>query len=293
VSALGETISKTFNAGLAAEALTRFIHEEVTKVGFARGIIGLSGGIDSALVAVLTARALGAENTYCVSMPYKTNDPASVTDARLVADALGVSLMKVDIGPMVDAYFAQFPEADRIRRGNVMARMRMIMLYDLSVVHQALVIGTSNKTELLVGYSTLWGDMAAAMWPLGDIYKTEVWTLARYLGVPEPVINKPPTAGLWHGQTDEGELGITYAELDAILVELVDKRIPKDVLPERGFESLDAFDQSRFQVQARLGPVMPMADGGWRMADLWKDPLVLCCVVPWSLRCSCTCLRVW
>jgi NAD+ synthase len=224
------------NAELATESLIRFIREEVTKIGFSRGIIGVSGGVDSAVVAFLTARALGGENTYCVSMPYKTNDPSTIADAQVVAEALGAPLMIVDITPMVDAYFAQFPEADHIRRGNVMARARMIVLYDLSRVYQALVIGTSNKTEALVGYTTLWGDMAAALWPLGDIYKTEVRILARHLGVPEHIVTKPPTAGLWQGQTDEGELGITYEELDAILVELVDKRITKEVLPERGFD---------------------------------------------------------
>ncbi|MBI3950678.1 MAG: NAD+ synthase [Acidobacteria bacterium] len=224
------------NPELATKSLTRFIREEVAKVGFTRGIIGVSGGIDSAVVAFLTARALGAENTYCISMPYKASDPTAVGDAKVVADAIGTRLLKVDVAPVVDAYFIEFPQADHIRRGNVMARVRMIVLYDLSKVYQALVIGTSNKTELLIGYSTQWGDMAAALWPLGDIYKTEVQILARHLGVPQHIITKPPTAGLWQGQTDEGELGITYAELDAILVELVDKRIPKELLPERGFD---------------------------------------------------------
>ncbi len=224
------------NVELATDSLSRFVHEEVTKVGFTRGIVGLSGGIDSAVVTFLTARALGVENTYCVSMPYRTNDPSSITDAQAVVEALGAPWQKVDIGPMVDAYFTESSDADRVRRGNVMARMRMVILYDLSRVHRALVIGTSNKTELLIGYSTLWGDMAAALWPIGDIYKTEVRLLAQHLGVPQSVIDKPPTAGLWQGQTDEGELGMTYEEIDAILVELVDKRVPKEILCNQGFE---------------------------------------------------------
>jgi NAD+ synthase len=253
-----ETFS--LNAELTTEALTRFIREEVTKVGIRRGILGLSGGIDSALVAFLTARALGAEHTLCVAMPYNTNDPASLIDAQAVAEALGVSLLRVDIGPMVDAYFADVPDADRVRRGNVMARVRMMVLYDLSRVHQALVIGTSNKTELLIGYSTLWGDMAAAMWPLGDIYKTEVRKLAQHLGVPEQLITKPPTAGLWDGQTDEAEIGMTYAELDAILVELVDKRIPKEWLPGRGFDARNVervYEMMRASQFKRRLPLLP------------------------------------
>jgi NAD+ synthase len=249
-----------FNPALATEALTRFIRDEVTKIGFTRGIIGLSGGIDSAVVAYLTARALSSENTYCVMMPYQSADPTSVTDAELVINALGVPSTTVDITPMVDAYFAKTPDADQIRRGNVMARLRMIVLYDLSRVHRALVIGTSNKTELLVGYSTLWGDMAAAMWPLGDLYKSEVRLLARYLGVPEHIIEKPPTAGLWKGQTDEGELGITYDELDAILIELVDKRIPKELLPKRGFDPAKVervYEMMRVSQFKRRPPLLP------------------------------------
>jgi NAD+ synthase len=260
MDAYRDTTASMLNAELATESLTRFIREEVTKVGFTRGIIGVSGGIDSAVVAFLTARALGAEQTCCVSMPYKMNDPSCLSDARVVTDALGTRLMKVDIAPMVDAYFTEFPEADHIRRGNVMARMRMIVLYDLSRVYQALVIGTSNKTELLIGYSTQWGDMAAAMWPLGDIYKTEVRSLARYLGVPEPIIRKAPTAGLWQGQTDEGELGITYEELDTILIELVDKRIPKEVLPERGFDRDEVervYEMMRTSQFKRRPPLLP------------------------------------
>jgi NAD+ synthase len=226
----------TFNAGLAADLLRRFIREEVTKVGFARGVIGLSGGLDSSVVAYLTAEALGAENTLGVLLPYKTSDPSSVTDAQEIVHRLGIPSLTVDITPMVDAYLERVPDADRIRRGNVMARTRMLVLYDVSAAWQALVIGTSNKTELLVGYGTIYGDMAAALWPLGDLYKTEVRMLARALGVPLRIIEKTPTADLWVGQSDEAELGVPYELLDSILVALVDKRWPPDALVEQGYD---------------------------------------------------------
>lgn len=226
----------TFNPALTADLLRRFIREEVTKAGFDRGVIGLSGGLDSSVVAFLTAQALGAENTYGVLLPYKTSDPSSVSDAQEIIRALGIQAITVDITPMVDAYLDQVSDADRIRRGNVMARTRMIVLYDLSAALRALVIGTSNKTELLVGYGTLYGDMAAALWPLGDLYKTEVRLLAAHLGVPSRIIEKTPTADLWIGQSDEDELGLPYEILDGILVELVDKRVPFDALIERGYD---------------------------------------------------------
>lgn len=225
-----------FDPALAAELLIRFIREEVTKVGFERGVIGLSGGLDSSVVAHLTARALGPENTYGVLMPYRTSDPTSLSDARAVAEQLGIQTILVEITPMVDAYLERFPDADRVRRGNVMARTRMLVLYDLSAALRALVIGTSNKTELLVGYGTIYGDMAAAMWPLGDLYKTEVRQLAHYLGVPERIREKTPTADLWIGQSDEAELGMTYDVLDSLLVELVDRRVPVRTLVENGYE---------------------------------------------------------
>ncbi len=227
---------ESFNPALAAELLVCFIREEVTKVGFERGVFGLSGGLDSAVVAHLTARALGPENTYAVLMPYRTSDPRSVSDAQLVADHLGIRTILIEITPMVDAYFERFPDADRVRRGNVMARMRMLILYDLSAALRALVIGTSNKTELLVGYGTIYGDMAAAMWPLGDLYKTEVRRLAQYLGVPTHILQKPPTADLWVGQSDEEELGLSYDTLDALLVGLVDRRLPVEALVAEGYD---------------------------------------------------------
>ncbi|MBI4468940.1 MAG: NAD+ synthase [Acidobacteria bacterium] len=225
-----------FNAPLASRALVVLIHDEVTKVGFQRALIGLSGGIDSAVVAFLAAQALGPRNTFCVMMPYRTSTPASVRDAEAVIQTLGVEGLKIDISPMVDAYLETSPGTDRIRSGNVMARVRMMVLFDQSAAHQALVLGTSNKTELLVGYGTLFGDMASAVAPIGDLYKTEVRSLAKHLGVPSSILEKPPTADLWEGQSDEAELGLTYDELDRILVEVVDKRIPLDEMSERGFD---------------------------------------------------------
>ena len=226
----------SFNAPLAAEALARLIRDEVTKVGFQRVVLGLSGGVDSAVVACLAARALGPKNTLCVLMPYRTSDPSSVRDAETIVRLLHAESVEVDIAPIVDAYLEANPTADRNRRGNVMARVRMMVLYDLSAATGALVLGTSNKTELLVGYGTLFGDMASAMAPIGDLYKTEVRLLAKHLGLTQSIIDKVPNADLWPGQSDEGELGLTYDELDQLLAELVDKRIPPDWLTERGYD---------------------------------------------------------
>jgi NAD+ synthase len=225
-----------FNDPLAARALAGLIRDEVTKVGFQRALIGLSGGIDSAVVAFLAAQALGPRNTYCVMMPYRTSTPSSVRDAEAVIETLGVQGLKIDISGMVDAYLEISPGTDRIRSGNIMARVRMMVLFDQSAAHQALVLGTSNKTELLVGYGTLFGDMASAVAPIGDLYKTEGRSLAKHRGVPSAILEKPPTADLWEGQSDEAELGLTYDELDRILVEVVDKRIPLDEMSERGFD---------------------------------------------------------
>lgn len=216
--------------------LVGFIREEVRKVGFERVVVGLSGGIDSALSAALAQRALGADNVVPVLMPYRTSNPASESDARAVCEALGLTPVVVDISEEIDAYFARFPEADRGRRGNKMARERMAILYDMSWAHRALVVGTSNKTELLLGYGTVYGDMAHALNPLGDLYKTQVWALARHVGIPEAVIDKPPSADLWEGQSDEEDLGFRYAVVDVLLYYLVDERCTRQELRAMGFE---------------------------------------------------------
>ena len=212
----------------AVEVIVGFIRAQMEQTGFRRLVVGLSGGVDSAAVAYLAARAIGAEHLLAIRMPYRTSSEASETDALRIVEDLGCQTERVDITPMVEPMLALVTDADpaalNVRRGNVMARQRMIVLYDRSAAWDALVIGTSNKTEGLLGYGTLHGDMAAAMQPIGDLYKSQLRSVARELGVPEPIVAKPPSADLWPGQTDEGELGRTYDSLDRALYALVDRR---------------------------------------------------------------------
>jgi NAD+ synthase len=228
-------IDLTINTGLAREILTGFLHTEITRAGFSRGVIGLSGGVDSSLACYLTAEALGPENVLAVRMPYKTSSPDSMEHAQIVVDALGVQSLDVPITEMVDPLFKRFPDMDKVRQGNVMARERMIILYDQSEAFNGLVIGTGNKTEILLGYTTLFGDAASALNPNGDLYKTQLRQLARSMGVPAAVIEKPPSADLWKGQTDEGELGFTYEDVDQLLYLLVDQRYSPESCIEAGF----------------------------------------------------------
>jgi NAD+ synthase len=221
------------DCALTTRILTLFLRDEITKFGFTRGVVGMSGGIDSTLSAYLAVEALGAENVTGVMMPYRASSPASLEHAQLAANSLGIQYEVVEITPQIDAYFERKPDADNLRRANKMARERMTILYDYSLALKALVIGTSNKTEALLGYTTLWGDMASAVNPLGDLYKTQVRQLSAHLGVPQEIIAKPPTADLWAGQTDEGELGFTYADVDRALYRLVDERKrPAEVIAE-------------------------------------------------------------
>ena len=233
---------------LVTRILEGFIREELRKTGLPHIVVGLSGGIDSALSAYLAARAIGPENVIAIMMPYKTSSPESVADAQQVVDDLQVRSMTVEITPMVDAYFALFPDMSKLRRANKMARERMTILYDQSVALNALVLGTSNKTELLLGYGTIYGDMASAINPIGDLYKTQVRQLARYVGVPQSIIEKPPTADLWPGQSDESELGFTYEQVDRLLYYMVDKRYTFAELHELGYE-LDFVDQVFRRIQ--------------------------------------------
>jgi NAD+ synthase len=228
-------IDLNLNPSLARTILTGFIQSEISRAGFTRAVVGLSGGVDSALSCYLAAEALGPQNVLAVRMPYQASSPDSMEHAQLVIDALGVQSLTVPITEMAEPLFERFPEASPVRRGNVMARLRMIVLYDQSEAFRGLVVGTGNKTEILLGYTTLFGDAACALNPLGDLYKTQVRQLSRALGVPEVIVAKPPSADLWLGQTDEGELGFTYAEVDQLLYLLVDQRYSPEECVAAGF----------------------------------------------------------
>jgi len=215
------------DADMAIGVIVGFIRSQLEQTGFERLVVGLSGGVDSATVAFLVARAIGPDRLLCVSMPYRASASASEEDARLVVEALGCDSERVEITPMVEPLIQGLDPDDpaaRMRRGNVMARQRMIVLYDRSVAFDALVAGTSNKTEVLLGYTTLHGDQACALAPIGDLYKSQLRAVASRLGVPERILAKPSSADLWPGQTDEDELGATYDALDRILFALVDRR---------------------------------------------------------------------
>jgi NAD+ synthase len=226
----------SLHAPLAVAVLTSFIRDAVETSGTSGVVIGLSGGIDSSLAAALAARALGPERVHGFLLPYRTSSPESVSDARRVAEHLGVPHRLIEISPMVDAYFALEPDADAGRRGNKMARERMTILFDQAKKLGALVLGTSNKTEILLGYSTVFGDNASSLNPLGDLYKHQVWQLSRHLGLPEQVVAKRPSADLWPGQTDEDDLGFDYATADEVLWLLFDEGLTPDEVVERGYE---------------------------------------------------------
>ncbi|HTA39760.1 MAG TPA: NAD+ synthase [Candidatus Acidoferrales bacterium] len=227
------------DAAVAADWLVAFLRDELTvRRSMGRAVIGLSGGIDSAVTAYLCARALGPQNVYAFRLPYRTSSASSLADARLVVDALGINERTIDISGAVDGYLQYEPEADARRRGNVMARTRMLVLFDQSAKLDALPVGTGNKTERLLGYFTWHADDTPPVNPLGDLFKTQVWALARYLGVPEALISKAPSADLEADQTDEGDLGITYARADAILAKLL-LGYSDGQLIEHGFASAD------------------------------------------------------
>lgn len=229
-------IDLTIHTDLARKILTGFIRSEITRAGFSKAVVGLSGGLDSAVSCALAADALGPKNVLAVRMPYRTSSPDSLEDARLVAEQLGVILDTIEITEMVEPLLTRDAKMSNVRRGNILARARMIVLYDQSEVFKGLVVGTSNKTEILLGYTTLWGDMAAAINPLGDLYKTQLRQLAASLGLPPSVLNKPPSADLWAGQTDEGEMGLRYHEVDRLLYLLVDERCSPEECVEAGFK---------------------------------------------------------
>jgi NAD+ synthase len=230
-----EKIDLSINTDTARKILTSFIRTEITRAGFSHAVVNLSGGLDSSLSCYLAAEALGAENVLALCLPYKSSNPDSGEHARLVIEASGVQSLIIPITGMADALIGQFSDMNRVRQGNIMARVRMIVLYDQSEAFHGLAVGTGNKTEILLGYTTLYGDSASAINPIGDLYKTQVRQLAKAIGVPQVIIDKPPTADLWLGQTDEGELGFTYADVDQLLYLLVDQRYRPEDCVEAGF----------------------------------------------------------
>ena len=223
------------NLELTERILVDFIREEVRSAGFSKVVLGLSGGIDSAIVAFLAVKALGPENVLGIMMPYKSSSKESLEDAQRVIDKTGMRSKKIEITDMVDAYFAKEPDISDMRKGNKMARERMTILYDYSAKENALVLGTSNKTEILLGYSTQWGDSASAINPIGDLLKAQIWALSEYMGVPKEIIEKKPSADLWEGQSDEDELGFSYLLADEIITCLVDERYTKEEILELGY----------------------------------------------------------
>ncbi|HET9347436.1 MAG TPA: NAD+ synthase [Candidatus Limnocylindrales bacterium] len=252
------------DTGVARRVIGEFIRGQLRQAGFGKLVLGLSGGIDSALVAYLSAEAIGPENLLCVLMPYRTSSDASRADAEDVVRRLGCASELVDISPMVDGYFAADPDASPLRRGNFMARQRMAVLYDRSVTWGGLVVGTGNKTESLIGYTTLFGDSACAFNPIGDLYKSQVRQVAADIGVPEAIIRKAPSADLWPGQTDETEADFSYPVLDRLLFWRIDKRRSIEELEALGFDRpiVERVDRmiagSEFKRQvppiAKLGP---------------------------------------
>jgi len=267
------------NYHIVEEMLKAFPSNEIRKFGFRSVVLGLSGGIDSAVVCELAVRALGRDNVLALMMPYRSSSPESLEHAELMIRRLGIRSEEVSITPVVDALFSSVPETELLRRGNIMARTRMVFLYDVSARDGRLVAGTSNKTELLLGYGTMFGDMASAINPLGDLYKTQVRGLARHLGIPEPLIEKAPSADLWEGQSDEDDLGFSYEAVDLLLYRMLEKRMDKAAILREGVDE-PFYDRVRKMVvrnqYKRMMPVIAKISGrtpgiDFRYARDWQE----------------------
>jgi NAD+ synthase len=273
-----ESVDLNINAAEMVDFLAQFISDRTARAGKNKLVLGLSGGIDSAVAAALAVRALGPEGLFCLLMPSGSSNPDSARDALGLAGGLGVATETIDISAVVDAFTDLSGEVDRVRLGNVMARARMIMLFDRSAKHDALVLGTSNRSEILLGYGTLHGDLACAFNPLGDLYKTQIRALAVELGIPQSIRSKRPSADLWQGQSDEDELGFSYERIDCLLALLADARAGRAEAISHGFagEMVDwatrmivrSLFKSRMPEIARLpsrpGPLEPPFPNDWK-----------------------------
>ncbi len=264
---------------IVEDILKAFLLKEIRKFGFNSIVLGLSGGIDSAVVCELAVRALGPDNVLALKMPYASSSPDSLEHAELMIRKLGIRAEEVSITPVVDAFFSTVPSGQLLRRGNIMARTRMVFLYDVSARDGRLVAGTSNKTELLLGYGTMFGDMASAVNPIGDLYKTQIRGLARHLGIPEELIVKAPSADLWEGQSDEDDLGFSYEAVDLLLFMMLEKRMDKQAVLNEGIPE-PFYDRVRKMVvrnqYKRMMPVIAKISGrtpgiDFRYARDWQE----------------------
>lgn len=248
------------------QLLVSFLREGFRSAGLSRAVVGLSGGIDSTVSCFLAVAALGRENVLGIRMPYKTSSRESLEHAQLVTDQLKIDSLTIEITPMVEPLINKFPQMNTVRMGNIMARQRMIVLYDQSAANDALVVGTGNKTEIILGYTTLYGDSACALNPIGDLYKTQVRQVGAYLGVPEIILQKPPSADLWQGQTDEGEMGITYEKVDKLLFMLVEEGKKIEDCLKAGFSKEfihSVFSRARRnRFKRALPPIAPVGGRG-------------------------------
>ncbi len=247
------------DCNIVANYLIEFTRQEILKTGLKKAVLGLSGGIDSSLVAYIAKEALGKENVYGIMMPYKSSSKESLSDAMKVVEDTGINYKIFEITKPADAYIGYFEDMSNVRKGNVFARMRMITLFDHSSELNALVVGTSNKTELLLGYGTWYGDMASCLNPIGDLYKNQIYQLARYFKLPKTILEKKPSADLWVGQSDEDELGFSYDDADVILYHLFDLRYSVDDVTELGFSKelvSGIYERVRRNQFKRLPPII-------------------------------------
>lgn len=243
--------------------IRRFITGKLNQSGLNGFVVGLSGGIDSAVSSALAVKAVGSEKVLGLMLPYKSSSRESITDAQRMEDFLKIETRKVDISPMIDSYFGDIGDDLKLRAGNKMARERMSILFDISQETGRMVLGTGNRTEICLGYTTWYGDSACSLNPLGELYKCEIREIATELGIPQELIDKAPSADLWEGQTDEQEIGVTYDNIDGLLKLIIDQGISSmSKLQEAGFDQTDISRVisliNRYSYKRKLPDIAPL-----------------------------------